>query len=79
MPEFNLLNHSSLFTIVDNEILSYINKNDDIVYYNGIKDFENEVASKFMLSKYDGHPNELAHLRIAKKIAAHINREKNNR
>jgi hypothetical protein len=29
-----------------------------------------------MLSKYDGHPNELAHFRIAKKIAEYIMGEK---
>jgi len=76
MPEFNLLNHSNLFYSIDKEIVNYVNSNKNIVYYNGIKDFENEDSDKFMLSKYDGHPNKLAHMRIAEKIAKYINREK---
>lgn len=75
LPEFNLLNHSNLFYSFDKEIVNYANSNKNIIYYNGIKDFENEDSDKFMLSKYDGHPNELAHMRIAEKIAEYINKE----
>ncbi len=74
MPEFNLLNHPNLFYSMDTEIDNYVNSNKNIIYFNGIKDFENEDGDKYMLSKYDGHPNELAHMRIAKKIAKYINR-----
>jgi hypothetical protein len=76
MPEFNLLNHSNLFHSLDEKFVNYINSNKNITYYNGINDFENENGDKFMLSKYDGHPNELAHFRIAKKIAEYIMGEK---
>lgn len=76
MPEFNLLNHSNLFHSIDKEIIKYTNTNKNIIYFNGIKDFENEDSDKFMLSKYDGHPNEVAHLRIAEKISEFIKREK---
>jgi len=76
MPEFNLLNHSNLFHSLDEKFVNYINSNKNITYYNGINDFENENSDKFMLSKYDGHPNELAHFRIAKKIAEYIMGEK---
>jgi hypothetical protein len=76
MPEFNLLNHSNLFYSLDEKFVNYINSNKNITYYNGINDFENENSDKFMLSKYDGHPNELAHFRIAKKIAEYIMGEK---
>ena len=76
MPEFNLLNHSNLFYSLDKELVNYVNSNENIIYHNGISDFKNENSEKFMLSKYDGHPNELAHFKIAKKIAKYINREK---
>jgi hypothetical protein len=76
MPEFNLLNHSNLFHSLDEKFINYINSNKNITYYNGINDFENENSDKFILSKYDGHPNELAHFRIAKKIAEYIMGEK---
>ena len=76
MPEFNLLNHSNLFYTIDHEMENYVDSNKHIIYFNGIKDFNNEDGNKFMLSKYDGHPNELAHMRIAKKIANYITQEK---
>jgi lysophospholipase L1-like esterase len=76
MPEFNLLNHTDLFNSLDKEFVNYANSNNNIIYFNGINDFKNENSEKFMLSKYDGHPNELAHLRIAKKIAEYIKKEK---
>ena len=76
MPEFNLLNHPNLFYSIDKEIVNYASSNKNIIYYNGIKDFENEDIGKFMLSKYDGHPSALAHMRIAEKIAKYINEEK---
>jgi hypothetical protein len=75
MPEFNLLNHPQLFSIFDKEMVDYVDSNRNITYFNGIEDFNNEDGDKFMLSKYDGHPNELAHMRIAKKIAEYINRK----
>ncbi|MDG1171846.1 MAG: hypothetical protein P8N05_03540 [Polaribacter sp.] len=53
-----------------------MSSNKNITYYNGINDFENENSDKFILSKYDGHPNELGHFRIAKKIAKYIMVEK---
>ena len=76
IPEFNLLNHSNLFHSLDEKFVNYVNSNKNITYYNGINDFENENSDKFILSKYDGHPNELAHFRIAKKIAKYIIGEK---
>jgi hypothetical protein len=75
IPEFNLLSHPQLFSIFDKEMVDYVDSNRNITYFNGIKDFNKEDGDKFMLSKYDGHPNELAHMRIAKKIAEYINRK----
>ncbi len=76
MPEFNLLSHPNLFYQFDKAMINYVESNENITYFNGIEDFDNEVGDKFMLSKYDGHPNELAHIRIAEKIAKIINKEK---
>ena len=75
MPEFNLLNHPNLFQSIDTAIDNFVESNKNITYFNGISDFKNEDGNKFMLSKYDGHPNELAHMRIAEKIAEYIKTE----
>jgi len=72
MPEFNLLNHPNLFHSIDKELINYVNYNKNIIYHNGLNDFLDENGYKFMLSKFDGHPNQLAHFRIAKNIADYI-------
>lgn len=72
MPEFNLLTRLELFSQVDKGINSYIETNQNITYIDGVDDFRNKNNTKFMISKYDGHPNELAHEIIAERISALI-------
>ena len=68
MPEFNLLQNPNLFSLIDEAMLNYCNSVGDIKYINGTDDFRGEDGNKFKISKYDGHPNEQVHLKIAEVI-----------
>ncbi|MFK8060924.1 MAG: hypothetical protein AB8B78_12645 [Polaribacter sp.] len=70
LPEFNLLNNNSLFTKVDSSLETYLKSKPTIKYINGFTDFKNE--GNFLISKYDGHPNELAHKIISERIVKEI-------
>jgi len=72
VPEFNLLENNSLFSEVDKSLEAFINKHPSIHYIDGFEDFENVNVEDFILSTYDGHPNENAHQKIADKIYSKI-------
>ena len=65
-PEMNLLQYPSLFKSVDDTIKKYFNGINATHYINITDIFKGESATTYLLSKYDGHPNELAHTKIAK-------------
>lgn len=75
VPEFNLLNNENLFEMVDNSFNDFSDNHPYINYINGIEDFKNVVPEDYMLSRYDGHPNEKAHKKIAKRIFNEIKNE----
>lgn len=69
MPEFNLLQEENLFSKIDDAFDNYSKSNKYITYINGRDDFEGVVDDTYLISKYDGHPNKLAHAIIANRIA----------
>ncbi len=71
LPEFNLLKKNSLFSKIDCSLINFFSNNPYINYLDGYNDFMGVNNEMYMLSKYDGHPNEKAH----KKIADIINKE----
>jgi len=71
MPEFNLLGNDELFVNIDNSFSRFFESYPDVYYIKGADDFIN-AGSDFQISKYDGHPNEKAHERIARRIEKEI-------
>lgn len=74
MPEFNMLENNDLFDQVDRSLSEFFsNQGEKVHYINGFDDFDQfSDFSKFTLSKYDGHPNSLAHERIANRMTTEI-------
>ena len=64
-PEMNLINHMHLFDEADQAIETFFSGFPSLVFIDGNKDFANEPSSEYVLSKYDGHPNEKAHEKVA--------------
>ncbi|MBT8195295.1 MAG: hypothetical protein HKO56_02455 [Bacteroidia bacterium] len=77
MPEFNLLKNPKLFETIDGSLQGYMNTNESIIYLDGMKYFKEEDGTKYQISKYDGHPNEKAHLKIAEIITETIHNNVN--
>jgi len=48
--------------------MSLVKEQPSIIYMDGFEDFKDANAEEFVLSTYDGHPNENAHKKIADKI-----------
>ena len=67
-PEMNMLEHPNLFVKPDESIGKFFLSFDNLVYIDGTKEFSGLRTSDYRLSKIDGHPNELAHKRIANKL-----------
>jgi hypothetical protein len=67
-PETNLLEHAELFSEAYESIERFFLKHPDVAYQNGHELFKGKKSSEFVLSKYDGHPNEKAHHEIAKYV-----------
>lgn len=72
MPEFNLLSRRSLFTKCDESLINFISSHAEIEFIDGFDNFPVANSADYMLSKYDGHPNEKAHGVIAKVIEKKI-------
>lgn len=72
MPEFNLLGKNLLFVNIDKSFTSFTNEYKYIQYINGYKYFDANKENEYMLSKYDGHPNEVVHKIIAYKISSEL-------
>lgn len=65
-PEMNLLKYPNLFSGADNAIEKFFKQDGSTVnFINGSDIFKGEKAEDNILSKYDGHPNEHAHKKMA--------------
>ena len=67
-PEVNLLEHPELFSKANESIKTYFNRFPYVIYINGADVLKGEKSKDYVLSKYDGHPNEKAH----NKMATHV-------
>lgn len=67
-PDINLLEHPELFEKVDSIIADFFNKYPAAKYRNARSCFKGEKSEEYILSKYDGHPNEKAHAKMAKDV-----------
>ncbi len=64
-PEINLLEYPSLFKNADSSINNFFMHNASVDYIDGTSLFKGERSKDNILSKYDGHPNEKAHKKMA--------------
>ncbi|MES2847542.1 MAG: hypothetical protein V4685_00680, partial [Bacteroidota bacterium] len=63
--EINMLDYSGIFEKTDSSIKSFFDANPSVDYLDVGKIFKGENSKDYFLSKYDGHPNEKAHAKIA--------------
>lgn len=70
--EINLLEHPSLFNRADNVLKDFFTSFPIVTYVSGADVFKNESSKEYILSKYDGHPNEKAHKKMAEAISSYI-------
>ena len=68
LPQTNLLDYPQLFSGANESIELYFKNNKKIIYLDGSEALVGEKSKEYILSKYDGHPNEKAH----KKMAEHV-------
>lgn len=67
-PEINLLEQPELFSKANSSIQFFFKQFPGLIYVNGGDVFKGQESDNFILSKYDGHPNEKAH----KVMAEHV-------
>jgi len=67
-PEINLLEYPNLFTKADDTLQHFFAQSPQVKYVNGLDIFKGESSKDNILSKYDGHPNERAHKKMADSI-----------
>ncbi len=68
LPETNLLEYPQLFGKSNIIIESFFKSFSGVIYLNGSEALRGEAHKEYMLSKYDGHPNEKAHRKMAKQV-----------
>ena len=73
-PEMNLIGYPKLFTAADDVIKNFYNNYPSAIYINSSDYFSGESSREYILSKYDGHPNERAHKKIAREVFGIIQR-----
>lgn len=64
-PEINLIEYPELFTKADVAIKDFFTSFPSVNYVDGAEMFKGEKSKTYILSKYDGHPNEKAHQKLA--------------
>ena len=74
-PEINLIEYPQLFSKADAAIKGFFTSFPSVDYVDGADFFKGEKSKAYILSKYDGHPNEKAHKKLAEGIFSLI---KNN-
>jgi hypothetical protein len=67
-PEINLLERPELFEKANTTIADFFKKYNSVIYKDGSLCFQGEKSKIYILSKYDGHPNEKAHYKMAKDV-----------
>ncbi len=72
-PEINLIEYPQLFLKTETIIRNFYNQSPSVLYINGSEIFNVENSKDYMLSKYDGHPNEKAHKKMAVIVSKLIN------
>lgn len=77
-PEINLIEYPNLFKKSDDAIKSFFNNYSSVHYIDGTEKFRNQEAKDYMLSKYDGHPNEKAHKKMAMEVFELIKKTNDN-
>ena len=73
-PEMNLLDHPTIFEGANKVIAGFFSGFDNVRYISVGDIFKNESPAPYLLSRYDGHPNELAHKKIASFMAEQLNK-----
>lgn len=69
----DLSKYPQLFTEANTAIKSYFTSKDEIIYLDGNNHFDNSLSNSYRISKYDGHPNEAAHKKMAKYVYDYLN------
>ncbi|MBC7536774.1 MAG: SGNH/GDSL hydrolase family protein [Ferruginibacter sp.] len=67
-PEINLLEYPGIFTKADTSINNFFARNPSVDYIDGTALFNGEKSKDNILSRYDGHPNEKAHKKMAREV-----------
>ncbi len=70
-PYLNLLGYYSLFDQVNGRIGEYFGSK-SVNYINGVDCFLGRIGESFSVSRYDGHPNEVAHQILAAETSRKI-------
>lgn len=73
--EINLLEYPSIFSNTDSSIRSFFTASPSVDYLNVGDAFTGEKSKDYILSKYDGHPNEKAHIKIARFVFNEIKKQ----
>lgn len=72
LPIFNLLDNNALLSKVDATLSDYFKQHEAVHYLYGYDDFKGEDSYTYRVSKYDGHPNENAHRKMANRTKNEI-------
>jgi hypothetical protein len=76
LPELNLLEHKTLFVKPNQIIKDFFNQFTSVIFINGDELFNGENSKDYSLSKYDGHPNEKAHKKMAIEVSHYVGQYK---
>lgn len=71
-PEIYLLEYPKIFETTENTIRDFYKQSPWVIFVNGNDIFKGEKSAEYILSKYDGHPNEKAHKKMANYISKYI-------
>jgi hypothetical protein len=66
-PEMDLIEYPNIFAKSDAIIKSFFNGFSSVYFLDGSEQFRNEKSRDYRLSKYDGHPNGIAHKKMAER------------
>ena len=72
-PEIYLLEYPQIFAKTENVIRDFYKQSPWVIFINGNDILKGEKSKDYILSKYDGHPNEKAHNKMAMYISKFIN------
>ncbi len=71
-PEIYLLEYPKIFEKTETTIRDFYKQLPWVIFVNGNDIFKGEKSKDYILSKYDGHPNEKAHNKMAVYISKYI-------